>query len=68
MTPSRWILAILSFAAAIGASVYVVYSSWPENRNPAILPLWAHAACAAASCLEILARGVKPKRLAEGAV
>jgi hypothetical protein len=61
VTPSRWILAILSFAAAIGASVYVVYSSWPEHRNPAILPLWAHAACAAVSCLEVLARGIKLK-------
>jgi hypothetical protein len=59
VTPSRWILAILSFAAAIGASVYVIYSSWPEHRNPAILPLWAHAACAAVACLEVLARGVK---------
>lgn len=61
MTPARWILAIVSFAAAIGASVYVVYSSWPEHRNPAILPLWAHAACAAVACLEVLARGVKLK-------
>ena len=61
MTPSRWILAILSFAAAIGASIYVIYSSWPEHRNPAILPLWAHAACAAVACLEVLARGVKLK-------
>ncbi|HSJ62274.1 MAG TPA: flippase-like domain-containing protein [Gemmatimonadaceae bacterium] len=61
MTPARWILAILSFAAAIGASIYVIYSSWPEHRNPAILPLWAHAACAAVACLEVLARGVKLK-------
>jgi hypothetical protein len=61
VTPARWILAILSFAAAIGASVYVVYSSWPEHRNPAILPLWAHGACAAAACLEVLARGLKLK-------
>ena len=61
MTPFRWTLAFLSFAAAIGASVYVIYSSWPEHRNPAILPLWAHAACAVVACLEVLARGVKLK-------
>jgi uncharacterized protein (TIRG00374 family) len=59
VTPARWTLAILSFAAAIGASVYVVYSSWPEHRNPAVLPLWAHFACTAAACLEVLARAVK---------
>jgi hypothetical protein len=61
VTTPRWILAILSFAAAIGASVFVVYSSWPEQRNPAILPLWAHAACATVACLEVLARGIKFK-------
>ena len=61
VTTPRWILAILSFAAAIGASVFVVYSSWPEQRNPAILPLWAHAACVSVACLEVLARGLKFK-------
>lgn len=65
MTPARWFLAIISFAAAIGASVYVVYASWPEHRNPAILPLWAHAACAAAACLEVLTRGLKLKLAAQ---
>lgn len=59
MTPFRWTLAILSFAAAIAASVYVVYSSWPEGRNPAILPLWAHVACTAVALGEVLARAVK---------
>lgn len=65
MTPARWTLAILSFAAAIAASVYVVYASWPEHRNPAILPLWAHATCAAAACLEVLTRGIKLKLAAQ---
>jgi uncharacterized protein (TIRG00374 family) len=59
VTTNRWILAILSFAGAIAASVYVVYSSWPQHRNPAILPLWAHAACGAVACLEVLTRGIK---------
>ncbi|MDQ3697804.1 MAG: flippase-like domain-containing protein [Gemmatimonadota bacterium] len=59
MSIKRWILAALSFAAAIGASVYIVYTSWPEQRNPAILPLWAHALAATLVGLEIVARGLK---------
>lgn len=33
MTPFRWALAIISFAAAIGVSVYIVESSWPAEET-----------------------------------
>ena len=32
MTPFRWILAVVSFAAAIGVSIYIVDTSWPAEE------------------------------------
>ena len=54
----RWTLTALSFTAAIGVSVYVVVSTWPEG-GVARLPLVAHGAALLAALLELLARGVK---------
>ena len=59
MSPARWLLAALSFAAAIGASLYVVYTSWPAQRNPAIVPIWGHALAAGCVALELFFRSVK---------
>jgi uncharacterized membrane protein YbhN (UPF0104 family) len=59
VTPTRWLITILSFAAAVGASIYIAYTTWPDQRNPAILPLWGHAAAFALVALEIGARALK---------
>ena len=61
MTPLRWLLTAISFAAAIGAAAYVVAQSWPAGAGAGALalPLGAHALALAAALLEIGARGVK---------
>ena len=59
MTPFRWILAAVSFAAAIAVSLYIVRSSWPaENAAVSVSPL-VHAALLALALLELGARGLK---------
>ena len=59
MTPFRWALAAVSFAAAILASLYIVESSWPNAG--AMLPLsWlTHAALLGLALAELGARGGK---------
>jgi uncharacterized protein (TIRG00374 family) len=59
MTPTRWFLTALSFALAIGASVYIIGSSWSVEGARVSLPLWAHAACLAAAVTELLTRATK---------
>ena len=60
MTPLRWLLTVVSFAAAVAASVYVVWSSWPEAGGGRVSLSWlAHAAAAGAMALEIVSRSVK---------
>ena len=59
MSRARWLLAALSFAAAIGASLYVVYTSWPAQRNPAIVPIWGHALALGCVVLDLFFRSVK---------
>ena len=61
MTPWRWVLTVLSFAAGIGASVYIVLTSWPGGRTPAVLPPAAHVAALGAMLLEIIARTGRSK-------
>jgi uncharacterized protein (TIRG00374 family) len=59
VTPFRWILAAVSFAAAIAVSLYIVRSSWPaENAAVSVSPL-VHAALLALALLELGARGLK---------
>jgi uncharacterized protein (TIRG00374 family) len=59
VTPFRWILAVVSFAAAIAVSLYIVRSSWPaENAAVSVSPL-VHAALLALALLELGARGLK---------
>jgi len=59
MTPRRWILTAISFLFAIGASVYIIRSSWSEEGARVGLPLWGHVACFAAALLELLCRSIK---------
>jgi glycosyltransferase 2 family protein len=56
---TRWLLTILSFAAAVGVSVYVIGSTWPEEGAPLGLPWWAHLVLLAGVAFEILCRILK---------
>ncbi|MEP6690414.1 MAG: lysylphosphatidylglycerol synthase transmembrane domain-containing protein [Gemmatimonadaceae bacterium] len=58
MNAKRWALAIISFAGAIGVSVYMVWTSWPDKRAP-VLPLSAHLLALLAAVVDLLARGAK---------
>jgi uncharacterized protein (TIRG00374 family) len=67
VTPTRWFLTAISFLAAIGASVYVTWSTWPAEDATIVLPAWAHAAAFALVLLEVLARALK-NRLSASAI
>lgn len=56
---TRWLLTILSFAAAIGVSVWVIGSTWPEEGAPLGLPWGAHLVLLAGVAFEILCRILK---------
>ncbi len=59
MSPRRWALVVLSFAFALGVSVYVVWSGWGSAGAPPLLPWWAHLLALGSVALEILARSLK---------
>lgn len=59
MTAKRWILTAISFLLAIGASVYIIRSSWSKEGARVALPVWGHAALLAAASLELLSRAMK---------
>jgi glycosyltransferase 2 family protein len=59
VTPKRWLLTILSFAAAIGASVWVVWSSWPSGQGRLLLPVMAHVVAFAGAAGEVVLRAFK---------
>lgn len=59
MSPLRWIVTAVSFLAAIGASAYVVWSSWPAGGASVNLPLLAHLFGGGAFLLELLSRAWK---------
>ena len=59
MTPRRWLLTILSFAAALGASAWVVWSSWPAGHGRLTLPLMAHLVALAGASGEVILRALK---------
>jgi uncharacterized membrane protein YbhN (UPF0104 family) len=54
----RWLLTLLSFVAALGASLYIVVTTWPAG-GVAALPWAAHVGAIAATALEIAARALK---------
>lgn len=59
VSPARWLLAILSFAAAIGVSLYIVFTSWPHANHPVSVSLVTHAVLLGVALLELGMRGVK---------
>lgn len=59
MSLSRWLLVLLSFAAAVGAAAYVARAGMPADGVSLALPAWAHAAALAAMLLEIGMRALK---------
>ncbi|MCC7052458.1 MAG: flippase-like domain-containing protein [Gemmatimonadaceae bacterium] len=59
MTPKRWLLTILSFAAALGASAWVVWSSWPAGHGRLSLPLLAHLVAFCGAAAEVTLRAFK---------
>ncbi|HEY0970544.1 MAG TPA: lysylphosphatidylglycerol synthase transmembrane domain-containing protein [Gemmatimonadales bacterium] len=61
MNPKRWLVVLVSFAAAIGVSVYIVHRSWPAGGAPVALPWAAHLLALAAVLLEVATRAAKIK-------
>lgn len=59
MTPRRWLLTILSFAMAIGVSVYIIAAGWPEGGAALGLPWWAHVAALGVVGFDLVARVLK---------
>jgi glycosyltransferase 2 family protein len=58
MTPMRWLLTIVSFAATIGVSIYMVLG-WSHQGSSLVLPPRAHLLAIAAVVIEVLARSLK---------
>jgi uncharacterized protein (TIRG00374 family) len=58
MTPTRWLLTALSFAAAIGVSIYTIMS-WSQQETSLLLPPRAHLFAMLAVVIEVLARALK---------
>jgi uncharacterized protein (TIRG00374 family) len=58
MTPTRWLITILSFAATIGVSIYLVLG-WSQQGTSLVLPPSAHLLALAAVAIEVLARALK---------
>ena len=59
MSPFRWLIVALSFAAAIAVSVWVVVSTWPQGGGTIALPFRAHLFALALTGLDIAARVAK---------
>jgi uncharacterized protein (TIRG00374 family) len=58
LTPLRWLITALSFAALIGVSVYIIADDWSGTARLA-LPLTAHLLALAAVAVEVAARAQK---------
>ena len=58
MTPTRWLITALSFAATIGVSIYMVLG-WSQQGTSLALPLSAHLFALLAVAVEVLARSLK---------
>lgn len=59
MTPLRWLLVLVSFAAAAGVALWVIRSHWPEGGVPLGLPWWAHLLALGAVTFELTLRSGK---------
>lgn len=58
MTPTRWLLTALSFAATIGVSLYMI-AGWSQPGTSLALPPRAHLLALLAVAVEVLARTLK---------
>lgn len=58
MTPKRWLLTALSFAATLGVSFYMI-AGWSHEGASLALPVSAHLFAVLAVAVEILARSLK---------
>ncbi len=59
MSLRRWIILILSFAATIGVSAYIVWRGWAKGGAPPPIPLAAHGLALLAVFAEVVTRTVK---------
>lgn len=59
LTPLRWLLVLVSFAAAAGVALWVISSHWPEGGAPLGLPWWAHLLALGAVAFELVLRSAK---------
>ncbi len=66
MTPNRWLITALSFAATIGVSIYMI-AGWSQQGTTLSLPLRAHLLALAAVVVEVLARALKIRWSAKAA-
>ena len=58
MTPTRWLITALSFAATIGVSIYMILG-WSQQGTSLMLPMRAHLFALLAVAVEVLARSLK---------
>lgn len=59
MSPSRWLLVLVSFAAAAGVALWVIRSHWPEGGVPLGLTWRAHLSALGAVTFELTLRSAK---------
>lgn len=59
MTPLRWLLVLVSFAAAGGVALWVIRSHWPEGGVALGLAWWAHLLALGAVAFELTLRSAK---------
>jgi glycosyltransferase 2 family protein len=59
VTPVRWLITLVSFACAIGASVWLVWSSWPGDNARLLLPISAHLIAFSGALAEVTLRAFK---------
>jgi uncharacterized protein (TIRG00374 family) len=59
LTFSRWLLVLVSFAAAAGVALWVIRSHWPAGGAPLGLPWWAHLLALGAVTFELTLRSAK---------
>jgi len=59
LTPFRWLLVLVSFAAAAGVALWVISSHWPEGGAPLGLSWWAHLLALGAVTFELTLRSAK---------
>jgi glycosyltransferase 2 family protein len=55
----RWLFAIISFATAIGVSLYIVVSSWPKEHAAVSMDVGPHGILLCIALAELVARGAK---------